>query len=283
MDNQPRTIWGREPATGDGPCPRPGGRRVRPQHRGRPDRRDPRRHRGDPGAHHARPGGPVSSQTGTSRASSLGRRPLDRSMSYCLRRDGRLDGGCGSSVSGPSERGETAPRRQGSGLRQIGGPRWSRSAGASTQVRDDRPLDQLTRGVCARTGGRAAELGCYAALSTHATPRQIHVLAACVAGGGSAVIAAELVGIQPSTVKRHLADLRARSGLTTEQLIYGSGRWVARRTVPGAWLRVSSARTTEPAPSHAQYPKALRTLAPIVLPACRFVVPGSPSSIWPPH
>jgi len=32
--------------------------------------------------------------------------------------------------------------------------------------------------------------------------------------------AAELVGIRPGTVKRHLADLRARSGLTTEQLIY---------------------------------------------------------------
>ena len=32
--------------------------------------------------------------------------------------------------------------------------------------------------------------------------------------------AAELIGIRPSTVKRHLADLRARTGLTTEQLIY---------------------------------------------------------------
>ena len=32
--------------------------------------------------------------------------------------------------------------------------------------------------------------------------------------------AAACVGIRPSTVKRHLADLRARSGLTTEQLIY---------------------------------------------------------------
>ena len=32
--------------------------------------------------------------------------------------------------------------------------------------------------------------------------------------------AARFVDIQPSTVKRHLADLRARSGLTTEQLIY---------------------------------------------------------------
>jgi len=31
---------------------------------------------------------------------------------------------------------------------------------------------------------------------------------------------AALVGIRPSTAKRHLADLRARSGLTTEQLIY---------------------------------------------------------------
>lgn len=32
--------------------------------------------------------------------------------------------------------------------------------------------------------------------------------------------AAALVGIRPSTAKRHPADLRARSGLTTAQLIY---------------------------------------------------------------
>ena len=53
-----------------------------------------------------------------------------------------------------------------------------------------------------------------------ATPRQTDVLAAYVAAGGSVQEAAELVGIRPSTVKRHVADLRARSGLTTEQLIY---------------------------------------------------------------
>ena len=46
------------------------------------------------------------------------------------------------------------------------------------------------------------------------------VLAAFVCAGGSVPDAAKLVGIRPSTVKRHLADLRARSGLTTEQLIY---------------------------------------------------------------
>lgn len=57
-------------------------------------------------------------------------------------------------------------------------------------------------------------------LPRRATPRQIHALAAFVASGGSVVAAAELVGVQPSTLKRHLADLRARSGLTTEQLIY---------------------------------------------------------------
>ena len=45
-------------------------------------------------------------------------------------------------------------------------------------------------------------------------------LAAYVAEGGSVSGAARLLGIRPSTVKRHLADLRARSGLTTEQLIY---------------------------------------------------------------
>jgi len=35
-----------------------------------------------------------------------------------------------------------------------------------------------------------------------------------------AVTAAARVGVRPSSAKRHLADLRARSGLTTEQLIY---------------------------------------------------------------
>ena len=55
------------------------------------------------------------------------------------------------------------------------------------------------------------------AVSRPATARQSDVLAAFVAAGGS-VTDAKLVGIQPSTVKRHLADLRARSGLPTEQL-----------------------------------------------------------------
>jgi DNA-binding MarR family transcriptional regulator len=66
------------------------------------------------------------------------------------------------------------------------------------------------------------------ALSRHATQRQMDVLAAYVAAGGSVRDAAELLGIRPSTVKRHLADLRARSGLTTEQLIYvgGASGWL---------------------------------------------------------
>ena len=38
--------------------------------------------------------------------------------------------------------------------------------------------------------------------------------------GGSIPDAAAIVGIRPSTAKRHLADLQARSGLSTEQLIY---------------------------------------------------------------
>ena len=64
------------------------------------------------------------------------------------------------------------------------------------------------------------------------TARQVDVLAAFVAAGGSVHDAAELVGIRPSTAKRHLADLRARSGLTTAQLIY-AGR-------AGGWLLVPS-------------------------------------------
>jgi DNA-binding NarL/FixJ family response regulator len=65
------------------------------------------------------------------------------------------------------------------------------------------------------------------ALSHRATQRQMDVLAAYVAGG-SVFRAATLVGIRPSTVKRHLADMRARSGLTTEQLIFrgGSDGWL---------------------------------------------------------
>jgi predicted ArsR family transcriptional regulator len=69
------------------------------------------------------------------------------------------------------------------------------------------------------------------ALSRPATPRQLDVLAAYVAAGGSIPDAAELVGIRPSTAKRHLADLRARSGLSTEQLIY-AGRASGRLVVP---------------------------------------------------
>jgi len=68
--------------------------------------------------------------------------------------------------------------------------------------------------------------------SPQATRRQMDVLAAYVAAGGSVQGAAESVGIRPSTVKRHLADLRARSGLTTEQLIY-SGRAAGWLDVPG--------------------------------------------------
>ena len=52
------------------------------------------------------------------------------------------------------------------------------------------------------------------------TARQVEVLAAFVAVGGSVSDAAARVGIRPSTAKRHQADLRVRSGLTTEQLIY---------------------------------------------------------------
>jgi DNA-binding NarL/FixJ family response regulator len=70
------------------------------------------------------------------------------------------------------------------------------------------------------------------AFSPRATQRQMDVLAAFVAAGGSVQNAAELLGIRPSTVKRHLADLRLRFNLTTEQLIY-SGR-------AEGWLMVPS-------------------------------------------
>jgi predicted ArsR family transcriptional regulator len=74
------------------------------------------------------------------------------------------------------------------------------------------------------------------ALSRPATRRQMDVLAAFITAGGSVAGAAELVGIRPSTAKRHLADLRARSGLTTEQLIY-RGRAEGWLVVPSLELR----------------------------------------------
>jgi hypothetical protein len=70
------------------------------------------------------------------------------------------------------------------------------------------------------------------ALPSTATPAQMKALAAYVAAGGSVPEAAALAGMRPGTVKRHLADLRARSGLSTEQLIY-TGR-------AGGWLVVPS-------------------------------------------
>jgi DNA-binding NarL/FixJ family response regulator len=76
-------------------------------------------------------------------------------------------------------------------------------------------------------------------LSRTPTARQVDVLAAFVAAGGSVAGAAASVGIRPSTVKRHLADLRARSGLTTEQLIY-SGRAEGWLVVPSLEGRCGS-------------------------------------------
>lgn len=53
-----------------------------------------------------------------------------------------------------------------------------------------------------------------------ATARQRETLATYVAAGGSMVKTAAVLGISRSTAKRHLADLRARFGLSTEELIY---------------------------------------------------------------
>jgi hypothetical protein len=73
------------------------------------------------------------------------------------------------------------------------------------------------------------------------TDRQVDVLAAFVATGGSVADAAAHVGVRPSTAKRHLADLRARSGLSTEQLIY--------RGRAEGWLVVESLEPLRVAPN----------------------------------
>jgi hypothetical protein len=80
-----------------------------------------------------------------------------------------------------------------------GGPRADHSQPGESGVRDG-----YLRGTLPRT----------------LTAREVDVLAAFVAAGGSVPAAGASVGVRLSTAKRHLADLRARSGLTTEQLIY---------------------------------------------------------------
>ena len=62
-----------------------------------------------------------------------------------------------------------------------------------------------------------------------ATERQRETLATYVATGGSVARTAAVLGISRNTAKRHLADLRARFGLSTEQLIYvgTSAGWLA--------------------------------------------------------
>jgi len=92
-------------------------------------------------------------------------------------------------------------------------------------------------GCAGAIGMRAPKL--RGELSRRATPRQAEVLAAYVAAGGSVRDAAVQLGIRSSTVKRHLADLRARWGLSTEQLIY-IGRASGWLVVGG--LEPSSAR-----------------------------------------
>lgn len=86
------------------------------------------------------------------------------------------------------------------------------------------------------------------ALSGTPTPRQVDVLAAFVGAGGSVSDAAARVGIRRSTAKRHLADLRARLGLTTEQLIYrgrAEGWLIVRSLEPDEQARDSSGVLSE--------------------------------------
>ena len=67
--------------------------------------------------------------------------------------------------------------------------------------------------------------------TTSPTPRQVEVLAAYVACRGSIPLTATILDIKPGTAKRHLADLRERTGLSTEQLIY-VGRAIGWLVVP---------------------------------------------------
>jgi hypothetical protein len=96
------------------------------------------------------------------------------------------------------------------------------------------------------------------------TARQVDVLTAFVAARGSVADAAASIGIRPSTAKRHMADLRARSGLSTEQLIY-RGRAEGWLLVPALEPATpvspelhDSPATDRPSPSLLKDPRELR-------------------------
>lgn len=90
--------------------------------------------------------------------------------------------------------------------------------------------ERLRAAYAVEATNRVLDIGCGTGQTTREAAR-MDVLAAYVAAGGSVPGAAVLVGIRPSTVKRHLADLRARAGLTAEQLIY-AGRAAGWLCVP---------------------------------------------------
>jgi len=82
------------------------------------------------------------------------------------------------------------------------------------------------------------------------------VLAAYVAAGGSIRDTAAFVGVRPSTAKRHLADLRAKSGFSTEQLIYvgrAAGWLVVPSLEPSRHMAAETrSRAVGGFPAHAQ-------------------------------
>ena len=123
---------------------------------------------------------------------------------------------CGSCLRGcPSPRAK--PTRTGSGpLDAVVGLPGVEPKPSGT-IRDPRPYAK-------RAGSCGPSVVAYMLLRSMSSPPSS-------LPGGSVSDAAELVGVRPSTAKRHLADLRARSGLTTEQLIY-SGRAEGWLVVP---------------------------------------------------
>ena len=70
--------------------------------------------------------------------------------------------------------------------------------------------------------------GLRGSISRAATPREVDAIRAFVTKAGSVREAAAMIGISPSTLKRHLANLRMKLGLSTEQLIYvgATTRWL---------------------------------------------------------
>jgi DNA-binding CsgD family transcriptional regulator len=110
------------------------------------------------------------------------------------------------------------------------------------------------------------------------TQRQLDVLAAYVAAGESVRHAAAQLGISPSTATGHVADLRARPGLTKDALSFHGGACNPEsRSSIRAHAKASNSTNSTRQYSGASSAAGLRRTATVPVPPHRWISPSRAS------